>query len=173
MRSHVLYVCTGNICRSPFAELLSRRLVEDLPRRHVVRDWIFTSAGIAGWEGHPMDAVMAAELRARGGSPEGFTARRLTRTIAFEADVLLVMDQYQLDYIVEEWPQLARRTWLLSHAGRVASETEGRDLLPTLRHRTAPGLATDEVADPYRRGEQAAAATAARIELAVRPILGA
>ena len=122
MSIRVLFVCTGNICRSPFAELLARQMVRALPRRSQASDWQFASAGIAGLTGWPMDAHMAAELRRRGGSADGFRARRLTSALAHEADLLMVMSQEHRIFILDEWPDLVRRTWLLGQAARSASQ---------------------------------------------------
>lgn len=174
----VLFVCTGNICRSPFAELLARHMVGKRPQQSQPSDWQFASAGIAGLEGWPMDDQMAAELRARGGSAEGFRARRLTGAMAHEADLLLVMSHEHRIFILDEWPDLVRRTWLLGQAARVASQltaaaNDGRGLVSALRANPAPPLSTDGVPDPYRRGSSAAARSAKLIETALRQVFGA
>ena len=57
---HVLFVCTANICRSPWMELASRHLVGDL------KELEFSSAGTHGFRDRAMDPVMAAHARAAG-----------------------------------------------------------------------------------------------------------
>ncbi len=175
MSLRVLFVCTGNICRSPFAELLAKQLVGEWPKRSEAYSWQFASAGIAGLEGWPMDADMAAELAARGVSSEGFRARRLTGELAHDADLIMVMSAEHRLHILEEWPDLVRRTWLLRQAARVAPglvHAEPADLVAVQRASPAPPMSTDSIADPYRQGAAAAARAAAEIETALRQVLG-
>ncbi|NCD17018.1 MAG: hypothetical protein EOL91_06855 [Actinobacteria bacterium] len=196
----VLFVCTGNICRSAFAERLAVRLKEELPEAHPAREWTFTSAGTAGLDGWPMCPEMESELVARGGSADGFVAKQVTGTMARSADLILALESVHRAWVLEEWPALVRRTWLLGQAARVAPtlvngdarEVPGEgtgegaregaeggvggggvvDLLAALReHRDRP-LASDGIADPYRLGPAAAATAAAEIEAALRVLLG-
>ena len=148
-----------------------------------------------------MDAHMAAELRKRGGSADGFRARRLTSALAHEADLLMVMSQEHRIFILDEWPDLVRRTWLLGQAARSASQpgvgapdsavsgstssdgsgSGGTDagaaasvnVVSALRAYPAPPLSSDSIPDPYQRGAAAAARAAARIENALHQVLGA
>lgn len=63
----VLFVCLGNICRSPTAEGVFRKLVADAGLHERIR---IDSAGTAGYhEGHPPDARAAAAAAARGFCP--------------------------------------------------------------------------------------------------------
>lgn len=60
----VLFVCLGNICRSPAAEIIFRRMVEDAG---LEQDWHIDSAGTLGYhEGSPPDARMVSALRSKG-----------------------------------------------------------------------------------------------------------
>ena len=174
----ILFVCTGNICRSAFAERLAVRLVEDLPAGHPARGWEFASAGISGLGGSPMCPEMAAELTARGGSADGFVAQQLTGAMARSADLILALEPVHRAWVIDEWPALIRRTWLLGQAARVAPTIadDGAaggvvDLL-ALRERRDRPLESDGIADPYRRGADAAARAAQEIEAAVRALLG-
>jgi protein-tyrosine phosphatase len=77
-RVRVAMICTGNICRSPMAEVIVRHFVEtDLLLRHRVE---VTSAGTANWHvGSPMDARARQALNRAGfegpGSPAAFADR--------------------------------------------------------------------------------------------------
>lgn len=174
MTAQILFACTGNICRSPFAERLAAHLVTGLPPAHPAGGWQFASAGIGALVGWPMDPGMAAELAARGGSAEGFVARQLTATMARGADLILTLESTHRDHILDEWPALARRTLVLGKAARVVAElgAPGDDTLAALRaHRGAPDRA-DDIMDPYRRGEAAAREAAQQIERALESLLG-
>ena len=175
----VLFVCTGNICRSAFAERLAVLLAAGLPADHPAREWTFASAGIAGLDGWGMCPEMEAELASRGGSADGFVAQQVTGAMARSADLILALEPVHRAYILEEWPALIRRTWLLGQAARVAPALAGAgagaggfvDLTVALRqHRDRP-LESDGIADPYARGAAAAATAASEIEAALRALL--
>ena len=60
----ILFVCMGNICRSPAAEIVFRRMVDDADLAKAIE---IDSAGTLGYHaGNPPDARMAAVLSARG-----------------------------------------------------------------------------------------------------------
>ncbi|MGL6096087.1 MAG: hypothetical protein ACRC7O_09860, partial [Fimbriiglobus sp.] len=67
----VLFVCTGNTCRSPLAEALCKRVLADLlgcePAELPARGYVVRSAGVAAFPGDapsPLAVVVAAELGA-------------------------------------------------------------------------------------------------------------
>ena len=97
----VLHVCMGNICRSPMAERLLARSVRDrLPEatEELVRS---VSAGTGGWhEGEEMNPPAARQVHARGGSVDGFVARKLRGDFIDEADLVLTATADQYDYVV-------------------------------------------------------------------------
>lgn len=83
----VLFVCTGNTCRSPMAEGIARHLQRTgkLPN-----DLFFASAGTAAGDGWPMSEESAAVLTRLGATPEGHS-KQLTPTMVEKADVVLGM----------------------------------------------------------------------------------
>jgi protein-tyrosine phosphatase len=88
--TRVLFVCLGNICRSPSAEGVMRRLV----REEGLEDEIeIDSAGTGGWHvGSPPDA-RATEAAARRGTELGGAARRFDPRRDFDRfDLILAMD---------------------------------------------------------------------------------
>jgi protein-tyrosine phosphatase len=84
-----LFVCMGNICRSPAAEIVFRHLVEaeNLDDRIEI-----DSAGTIGYHtGNPPDKRMSATLRARGYQPDG-RARQVRQEDFDDFDLILPMD---------------------------------------------------------------------------------
>jgi protein-tyrosine phosphatase len=80
----VLVVCTGNIYRSPLAErLLKQRLGEAQQVIHL------SSAGTLAAVGMPMAAAAGSFLLERGADPSGTRARRLTRELVEQSDLVL------------------------------------------------------------------------------------
>jgi len=85
----LLFVCLGNICRSPTAEGVMRALVDEAGLQDEVA---VDSAGTGAWHlGSPPDRRAAAAARARGIALEG-SARRVTGEDFEEFDLLLAMD---------------------------------------------------------------------------------
>ena len=91
----VLFVCTGNTCRSPLAEAIAR----DLATKRQLHDLDFRSAGTSAWEGAPAsDGAMLVGLE-RGLDLNTHRARQLTRELVDSADLVLAMGPHHLERI--------------------------------------------------------------------------
>lgn len=85
----VLFVCFGNICRSPMAEAVFQHMVDQAGLSHAIE---IDSAGIMEWnEGRPAHRGTRAELRRHGIKYEG-NARRVRVPDLLEADYVVAMD---------------------------------------------------------------------------------
>lgn len=94
-RVRVVFVCTGNICRSPMAEVIARRAFHDagLGDRVTV-----SSVGTGDWHvGNGMDARAAAELAARG-YDTGHVASQLSPG-DHDADLVVALDTGHRDHL--------------------------------------------------------------------------
>ncbi|QRZ08338.1 low molecular weight phosphatase family protein [Mycolicibacterium austroafricanum] len=120
----LLFVCTGNICRSPVAE----RLATAYGARHGVPNWSASSAGTRAVIRSPMHPEAASVLQRLGGDPSGFLARQLSAKIALGADLVLTMTAQHRDRVLELAPSLMRRTFTLSEASHMASEWSVRSV---------------------------------------------
>lgn len=101
----ILFVCLGNICRSPAAEcIFSKMLAESAPDSGYSCD----SAGTTGFhEGSPPDARMTEVLESRGYSTFG-RSRALSRDDFFDFDLILSMDQSVHQTILSRAPANCR-----------------------------------------------------------------
>ncbi len=103
----VLFVCTGNICRSPMAEGLFR---------HAMRgrnDFRVVSAGVGAVEGLPPSEHAVRALRELGIDISKQRSRMLTHDIVDEADYIFGMTHSHVDTILILYPQAAEKTFLL------------------------------------------------------------
>jgi len=92
---HIVFVCSGNICRSPMAELVFRAKVEEAGLDHLVQ---VSSAGTGGWHvGEAADKRARAKL-AEHGYPTGHVAAEVDRG-HLAADLLLAADDSHLSFL--------------------------------------------------------------------------
>jgi protein-tyrosine phosphatase len=97
----ILFVCMGNICRSPTAEGVMRRLVEEAGLQDAIE---IDSAGTGGWHaGSPPDVRATTAARARGIVLEG-AARQVTEEDFTAFDLLLCADRDNLEALEEVAP---------------------------------------------------------------------
>ncbi len=91
--NRVLFVCLGNICRSPAAEIVLRKMACDAGRRG---DFSIDSAGTGGHNaGLPPDPRMAAALQRHGHAVTG-SARRIAPADLESATLIVTMDEANL-----------------------------------------------------------------------------
>jgi protein-tyrosine phosphatase len=130
----LLFVCMGNICRSPTAEGVMRALLREQGLEDVVE---VDSAGTGAWHvGDPPDARATAAARARGITLEG-AARAVTRADFADYDLILAADRRNLRDLAGIVPAEARsRVHLL------------RDFDPA-----SDGAPDLDVPDPYYGGD--------------------
>lgn len=107
----VLMICSGNICRSPMAEvLLQARLARD-PARTA---WRVASAGVYAAEGLPASAHSVTVMRDRGLDLSRHRSRRVTREQVAQADLILGMTPHHVEALRLAFPTEAGRVHLLA-----------------------------------------------------------
>jgi protein-tyrosine phosphatase len=142
---HVLFVCTGNICRSPTAERLAVAYAHEGGL-----DLTASSAGTHGLTGHAMDSTAAAVLHQLGGESSGFVARRVTPKITETADLILTMTARHRDDVLAIAPRKLRKTFTLLEAVALVSAS-GATTVDEIADARARTPVTDlDIEDPYR-----------------------
>lgn len=104
---HIMFVCTGNICRSPMGELLLTRYLAGTTVQ-------VSSAGTRGLPMHHIDPSSGRLMDSVGIESSGFRSRRLTRRMAESADLILCFEKEQRKDIVTLAPTAIRYTFLLN-----------------------------------------------------------
>ena len=102
----ILFVCTGNICRSPYAE---RRLRQLLPAAGVE----IASAGTGAVVGSDIETETRDFLRQRGSDVAGFRARSVTPELLGSAELVLTMSRAHRGEVSRLNPASMRRTFAL------------------------------------------------------------
>ncbi|WP_368498763.1 hypothetical protein [Herbiconiux sp. A18JL235] len=158
----VLFVCTGNICRSPLAEkLVATRLDEagSLPQL------LTSSAGLHAVVGSSMD-TMPALIAQRHGADPAHVARQIDSSIADSASLILTMTVAQLNELVVEYPSTMKRAFTFAEFVEIleqlpdsvppVDEESGRSLfdvaIDAFNNRSLiPRDSKRDIDDPYRR----------------------
>ena len=141
----IMFVCTGNICRSAMAEHLLRHLAA---RSGLALET--ASCGVAAEPYYEVPEAAKRLLAAQGVPPFAHKARLATREVLRWADEIYVMTAAHLEFILENFPEFSSRTRLL---------------------RQAAGFGEQDVEDPMGRPDEAFARSLAAIREALDVLL--
>ena len=99
MKKKVLFVCLGNICRSPMAEAVFRDMVEKAGRSN---EFEIDSAATSSWEiGNPVHPGTKDKLKEVGISTKGMTARKLKKEDYDRFDYIVGMEKENIRNILK------------------------------------------------------------------------
>ncbi|MGK5740838.1 low molecular weight phosphatase family protein [Micromonospora sp. URMC 103] len=142
MTDRVLFVCHANLCRSPMAEYLARRLLAGRPVT-------VASAGTDAVEGLPMHPYAADIAAETGDDPTDFRSRPLRAEYLVGATLVLTATRRQRSVCTSLAPSVLHRTFTLRQFGRLAAAAEPPE---------------EPAGDPLRAAVEAAARARGRLQ---------
>ncbi|MER5948240.1 MULTISPECIES: protein-tyrosine-phosphatase [unclassified Streptomyces] len=164
----ILHVSTGNVCRSPITERLTRHALAARLGERVAGGLIVESAGTWGHEGAPMEANAEAVLADFGADASGFVGRELLDDHVIRADLVLTATRDHRAQVISMGHSAGLRTFTLKEFTRLVRAIDPATLPDPVeagvveRARSlvraaaalrgwllAPSVEADEVYDPY------------------------
>ena len=168
----VLFVCVGNLCRSPYAEILLRARLTDLG---AADRFDLGSAGVLAEVGQPMHHRMSQRLVEAGASPEGFAARQFEEHMVPSTGLVLALTKDIRARVLGEVPAALRRTFpLLEFATLAASAPPGMTPQELVRdcgdRRSTAALTEYDVADPIHESDEVVLQVSQVLDAAVETV---
>ncbi|WP_277454752.1 low molecular weight phosphatase family protein [Janibacter sp. DB-40] len=188
MSVRILTVCTGNICRSPYAQFALQHALDE------VRPGAFevTSAGTHAMVDYTVEPGSAHILQGRGIAHDDFAARQITERMLDDVDVVLPLEVGHRKLVLSYSPRHLKRAFTMKEFARLLDSADAREpwtqrlaglSTPEERWAALPshlarerGLSrvdegADDIADPYRRPQEAFDRMAAEVDAAVERIV--
>lgn len=119
---HVIFVCTGNTCRSPMAEGLMRKALAGR------NDLTSSSAGVAAFPGSSASPETLEVLRQRGASLENFRSQVVTKELLEQASHVFTMTEGHLQMLASRFPEFEDKYHLLREFSGIRDKREGIDV---------------------------------------------
>jgi len=119
--ANILFVCTGNICRSPFAQGLFTRIVAQKGLKDLTAD----SAGLLALPGNSVSYLAQRVAAEHDVDLTEHKAKSVSKDFVDQSDLILVMEKSQEDSLLAAFPEAAGKVLLIRHFARFGSRRRG------------------------------------------------
>ncbi|UTT66884.1 low molecular weight phosphatase family protein [Janibacter sp. CX7] len=188
MSVRIMTVCTGNICRSPYAQLALGHALEG------VRPGAFevVSAGTQALIGNPVEPGSASILDAKDITHDHFAARQISERMLDDIDIVLPLEVSHRKIVLSYSPRHLKRAYTVKELARLLDSADEREpwterlaglATPEERWAALPshlarerGLSrvpegADDIDDPYRQPQEVFDRMAAEVDAAVERVV--
>ncbi len=118
----VLFICTGNTCRSPMAEGLFLQAIADRG------DYEVSSAGVSATKGTLISRETEMVLKKRGAGLPAFSSKPVTAELLEYATHIFAMTRSHLDILESRFPQYVDKFYLTCEFADIPSPSNGMDV---------------------------------------------
>ena len=118
---HILFVCTGNICRSPFAEGLLKKLAQKKGLDHIVAD----SAGLLALPGNSVTGLAQKVAEEYDVDLSDHIAKSVKEEIIDRSDLILVMEYSHAKELLDAFQEAEGKVFLIRRFARFGSKDRG------------------------------------------------
>lgn len=136
----ILFICTGNTCRSPMAEGLMRRLAQEAGLELTIK-----SAGVAAMVGGPISAHSKRVLEDKGAQAE-FVSQAVNDELVEEADLILTMTVRHKQQVLARFPAAASKIYVLKEYAQddpfISKNFSDEELVEMLLQQSLTGTST-------------------------------
>ena len=152
----ILFICKGNICRSPYAEYASPRLLMASPWQGMR----LSSAGLIVPVSEKSPAEAVATAKELGVDMHSHMSRPVTLELVQEYDIILAMEAWQVQKMKKQYPKYLRKFFLLP-------------LFDPARPPRAEAISQYNIEDPYGKSADCFYASFRRIERCIENLVQA
>lgn len=138
---NILFVCTGNTCRSAMAEALLKKAVRD----KVLKDFSVNSCGTSTLPYFAVPHVVVLLMKNEGIDISSHKSTQINESLVNEADLILAMEEGHREYIINEYPEAIQKVHLL-------------------KEYSYPDSGDTEIPDPIGQSEEVYKATVAQLK---------
>lgn len=152
---NVIFVCTGNTCRSPMAEAI---LKDALKKQKIDEDIYVMSAGIFASDGEKMNPNAKIALEDAGIEAEEFRSRKLQREVFDKSDIIITMTENHKNMILSAYGHKNKKIYTLIELSALNSGEKHKG--------------SNDISDPYGMSLEAYKNTYNQIRNEIEKILG-